>query len=173
MKLFGIGCFFVFNVLGGVNFDFEVGEIMIQDDYINFFLVYLLIGKNIDEFGLCFLDMSELYDYKMIEMVKGIVVENNIKVFVGIYVVFIGLMFEMLVEYKYVCVIGVDVVGMFIILEVIVVCYMGILCFVIFIIIDLGVFGKIKEVSFQDVIEVVSCQELKMMLIMCEFIFCI
>ena len=56
--------------------DFEVGEIMIQDDHINMFPEHPLLGKNFDELGPRFPDMSEPYDRKMIEMAKGIAAER-------------------------------------------------------------------------------------------------
>ena len=73
-------------------------------------------------------------------------------------------------EYKYVRVIGADAVGMSTVPEVIVARHMSIPCFAISIITDLGVPGKIKKVSVQDVIEVASRQEPKMTQIMKELI---
>ena len=66
MKLLGIERLFVSNASGGVNPDFEVGEIMILNDHINLFPAHPLIGKNIDELGPRFPDMSEPYDHQMI-----------------------------------------------------------------------------------------------------------
>lgn len=170
MKLLGIQRLFVSNASGGVNPDFEVGEIMIQDDHINLFPEHPLIGKNIDELGPRFPDMSQPYDRKMIEMAKEIAVENNIKVSVGTYLGLTGPTLETPAEYKYVRVIGADAVGMSTVPEVIVARHMNIPCFAISIITDLGVPGKIKEVSLQDVIDVANRQEPKMTLIMRELI---
>lgn len=170
MKLLGIQRLFVSNASGGVNPDFEVGEIMIQDDHINLFPAHPLIGKNIDELGPRFPDMSEPYDHKMIEMAKAIAAENSIRVSVGTYAALTGPTLETPAEYGYVRAIGADAVGMSTIPEVIVARHMSIPCFAISIITDLGVPGKIKEVSLQDVIEVASRQEPKMTLIMRELI---
>lgn len=170
MKLLGIQRLFVSNASGGVNPDFEVGEIMIQDDHINMFPEHPLLGKNFDELGPRFPDMSEPYDRKMIEMAKGIAAENNIKVSVGTYLGLTGPTLETPAEYKYVRVIGADAVGMSTVPEVIVARHMSIPCFAISIITDLGVPGKIKEVSLQDVIDVANRQEPKMTLIMRELI---
>jgi purine-nucleoside phosphorylase len=68
MKFLGIERLFVSNASGGVNPDFEVGEIMIQNDHINLFPGNPLIGKNIDELGPRFPDMSEPYDHSMIDL---------------------------------------------------------------------------------------------------------
>jgi purine-nucleoside phosphorylase len=73
-------------------------------------------------------------------------------------------------EYRYVRVIGADAVGMSTVPEVIVARHMEIPCFAISIITDLGVPGKIKKVSVEDVIAVASRQEPKMTLIMSELI---
>lgn len=170
MKLLGIQRLFVSNASGGVNPDFEVGEIMIQNDHINLFPSHPLIGKNIDELGPRFPDMSVPYDPAMIELAQKIAAENNIRVAVGTYAGLTGPTLETPAEYGYVRAIGADAVGMSTVPEVIVARHMSIPCFAISIITDLGVPGKIKEVSVQDVIEVASRQEPKMTLIMRELI---
>jgi purine-nucleoside phosphorylase len=170
MKLLGIQRLFVSNASGGVNPDFEVGEIMIQNDHINLFPAHPLIGKNIDAFGPRFPDMSEPYDHEMIQLAQKIASENNIKVSVGTYAGLTGPTLETPAEYKYVRAIGADAVGMSTVPEVIVARHMEIPCFAISIITDLGVPGKIQKVSVQDVIEVASRQEPKMTLIMRELI---
>jgi purine-nucleoside phosphorylase len=170
MKLLGIERLFVSNASGGVNPDFEVGEIMIQDDHINLFPGNPLIGKNFDELGPRFPDMSEPYDHKMIALAKEIAAENNIKVSVGTYAGLTGPTLETPAEYQYVRNTGADAVGMSTVPEVIVANHMEIPCFAISIITDLGVKGKIKKVSLQDVIDVASRQEPKMTLIMKELI---
>lgn len=170
MKLLGIERLFVSNASGGVNPDFVVGEIMILDDHINLFPAHPLIGKNIDELGPRFPDMSEPYDHQMIELAKNIATENDIKVSVGTYAALTGPTLETPAEYGYVRAIGADAVGMSTIPEVIVARHMEIPCFAISIITDLGVPGKIQKVSLQDVIDVASRQEPKMTLIMRELI---
>lgn len=170
MKLLGIQQLFVSNASGGVNPDFVVGEIMILDDHINLFPAHPLIGKNIDELGPRFPDMSEPYDHKMIALAKDIAAKNDIKVSVGTYAALTGPTLETPAEYGYVRAIGADAVGMSTIPEVIVARHMEIPCFAISIITDLGVPGKIQKVSLQDVIDVASRQEPKMTLIMRELI---
>lgn len=170
MKLLGIERLFVSNASGGVNPDFEVGEIMIQNDHINLFPAHPLIGKNFDELGPRFPDMSEPYDPAMIELAKTIAAENNIKVSVGTYAGLTGPTLETPAEYGYVRAIGADAVGMSTVPEIIVARHMEIPCFAISIITDLGVPGKIHKVSLQDVIDVASRQEPKMTLIMSQLI---
>ena len=143
---------------------------MIQNDHINLFPGNPLIGKNIEELGPRFPDMSEAYDKKMINLAKQIAAENNIKVATGCYAGLTGPTLETPSEYKYVRIIGADAVGMSTVPEVIVARHMDIPCFAVSIITDLGVPGKIQEVSAEDVIEVANEQEPKMTLIMRELI---
>lgn len=170
MKFLGIQRLFVSNASGGVNPDFEIGEIMILDDHINLFPAHPLIGKNNDELGPRFPDMSEPYDHKMIQLAKEIAGENNIRVVTGTYAGLTGPTLETPAEYKYVHAIGADAVGMSTVPEVIVARHMEIPCFAISIITDLGVPGKIQEVSVEDVIAVANKQEPKMTKIMKELI---
>ena len=170
MKLLGIEKLFVSNASGGVNPDYEVGEIMIMNDHINLFPGNPLIGKNIDELGPRFPDMSDAYDEHMIELAVQIAKENNIRVAVGCYAGMTGPTLETPSEYKYVRIIGADAVGMSTVPEVIVARHMDIPCFAVSIITDLGVPGKIEKVSVQDVINVASKQEPKMTIIMKELI---
>lgn len=170
MKLLGVESLLVSNASGGVNPDFEVGEIMIVDDHINLFPEHPLTGKNFDELGPRFPDMSQTYDKKMIGLAKEIAQENNIKVSVGTYLGLTGPTLETPAEYKYVRVIGADAVGMSTVPEIIVARHMNMPTFAISIITDLGVPGKIQETSLDDVIAVASRQEPKMTLIMKELI---
>lgn len=170
MKLLGIEKLFVSNASGGVNPDFEVGEIMIQNDHINLFPEHPLVGKNFDELGPRFPDMSEPYDPEMIRLAQTIAEENNIKVSVGTYLGLTGPTLETPAEYGYVRTIGADAVGMSTVPEIIVARHMEIPCFAISIITDLGVPGKIHKVSLQDVIDVATRQEPKMTLIMSQLI---
>jgi purine-nucleoside phosphorylase len=169
MKFLGIKTLFVSNASGGVNPDFEIGDLMIQNDHINL-IPNPLIGKHIPEFGARFPDMSETYDPTLIEKAKKIAEKNNIKVQVGCYVATTGPTFETPKEYQYFRIIGGDTVGMSTVPEVIVARQMGIPCFAISIITDLGVPGKIVEVTHEEVQKVASKAETKMTLIMEELI---
>lgn len=170
MKYLGIERLFVSNASGGVNPEYEIGEIMIINDHIDLFPAHPLIGKNLDELGPRFPDMSEPYDRKMIELARSIAEENNIRVAEGVYAGLTGPTLETPAEYRYVRIIGADAVGMSTVPEVIVARHMDIPCFAISIITDLGVPGKIQEVSVEDVIEVANKQEPKMTTIMREVI---
>lgn len=170
MKLLGIDRLFLSNASGGVNPDFEIGDIMIQTDHINQFGTNPLIGLNISELGLRFPDMSEPYDKKMIAIAKEIAKTNNIKVQEGVYVGLTGPTLETPAEYLYVRKIGGDTVGMSTVPEVIAARHMSIPCFAMSIITDLGVPGKIVEVTHEDVQQVAEEVEPKMTFIMKELI---
>jgi purine-nucleoside phosphorylase len=165
MKMLGIKTLFLSNASGGVNPAFEIGEIMIINDHINLF-PNALIGKNIDELGTRFPDMSESYDKHLIKKAHEIAIRNNIKVSEGVYVGLTGPTLETPAEYKYVRIIGGDAVGMSTVPEVIVARHMGIPCFAVSICTDLGVPGKIIETTHADVQRVAAIQEPKMTLIM-------
>lgn len=73
--------------------------------------------------------------------------------FEGVYCWFFGFSFEILVEICVVCVLGVDVVGMFMVLEVILLCFLGLCCVVVLVIINMGV-GLLDEFISYDYIKV-------------------
>ena len=169
MKYLGIKTLFVSNASGGVNPDYEIGDLMIQNDHINL-IPNPLIGKHEPEFGARFPDMSEPYDHELIKKAQEIAKKQNIKVQVGCYVATTGPTFETPKEYQYFRIIGGDTVGMSTVPEVIIARQMGIPCFAISIITDLGVPGKIVEVTHEEVQKVAAKAETKMTLIMEELI---
>lgn len=170
MKYLGVERLIVSNASGGVNPDFEVGEIMAINDHIDFFPGNPLIGKNYEELGPRFPDMSEPYDPKMLQLAQDIAKENNIRLATGVYLGLTGPTLETPAEYRMVRVMGADAVGMSTVPEIIVARHMDLPCFAISIITDLGVPGKIKKVSVEDVIAVASKQEPKMTTIIKELI---
>jgi purine-nucleoside phosphorylase len=165
MKQLGIQQLFVSNAAGGVNPDFEIGDLMIINDHINFFHSNPLIGKNYEELGPRFPDMSEVYDKQLIKDAKKIAVENNIKVQEGIYLGLTGPTFETPAEYKMIRILGADAVGMSTIPEIIVARHMNIPCFAMSIITDLGVPGKIVKITLEEVLQVAAQSEKKMTVI--------
>jgi len=165
MKFLGIKYLFISNASGGLHPDYEIGDLMIIDDHINT-MPNPLIGKHYAEFGDRFPDMSEPYDLSLIDKVVSIAKENNIKVRRGCYVGVTGPTLETPKEYLYFRIIGGDAVGMSTVSEVIVAHQMGIPCFAISIITDLGVPGKIVEVSVEDVQKAASISAPRMIFIM-------
>ena len=170
MKFLGIEKLFVSNASGGVHPDFEIGDLMIITDHINLLPDNPLMGKNYPELGPRFPDMSEAYDKRMIKMASDIAKKNKIKFQTGVYASVSGPCFETPSEYLRMRNTGADAVGMSTVPEVIVARHMSIPCFAISIITDLGVPGKIVEVSHEEVIKVANEAEKKMTLLMKELI---
>lgn len=170
MKMLGIKRLFVSNASGGVNPDFEIGDLMIINDHINLFPSNPLIGPNDKRFGPRFPDMSEPYDHSMIALAKKIAGGLDIKVQTGIYVGLSGPTFETPAEYVYVRNIGGDTVGMSTVPEVIAARHMSIPVFAMSVITDLGVPGKIVEVTHEDVQKVAAISEKKMTRLMKEMV---
>ncbi len=154
MKALGIENLLVSNASGGMNPDFEIGDLMIITDHINVFPEHPLRGKNFNELGTRFPDMSEAYSKNLIAKAKEIAKRNSIKVVEGVYVGTSGPTFETPSEYKYFRIIGGDAVGMSTVPEVIVANHAGMNVFGMSIITDLGVEGKIVEVTHEEVQEI-------------------
>jgi len=169
MKFLGIENLIVSNASGGINPDFEIGDLMILTDHINL-IPNPLIGHNDNELGPRFPDMSEPYCQKMITSAQQIANANNIKIQKGVYVAVTGPTLETPAEYNFVRAIGGDTVGMSTVPEVVVARHMNIPCFAISVITDLGVTGKIKKVTHQDVQAVAEVAEPKLTLIIKEII---
>lgn len=161
MKFLGIKYLFVSNASGGVNPDFEIGDLMIINDHINL-MPNPLIGPNINELGPRFPDMHKPYDHDLIALAKKIGNELGFKLQEGCYVGTTGPTFETPKEYQYFRIIGGDTVGMSTVPEVIVARHMNLPVFAISIITDLGVPGKIVEVSHEEVQKVGAMAEQKM-----------
>ncbi|MDG1477240.1 MAG: purine-nucleoside phosphorylase [Vicingaceae bacterium] len=170
MKALGISNLFISNASGGVNPNYEIGDIMLITDHINLFPDNPLRGKNIDELGPRFPDMSEPYSHKLIKDVIKIAANNDIKIQQGVYAGLTGPTFETPSEYKYIQIIGADAVGMSTVPEVIVARHMNLPCMALSIISDLGVDGKIVEISHEEVQEVAKLAEPKMTLIIKELL---
>jgi len=169
MKLLGVKKLIISNASGGVNPDFEIGDIMLINDHINL-IPNPLIGKNIDELGVRFPDMSEPYCNKMINLMHSIAKKHHIKLKKGVYVGVTGPTLETPAEYSYFRKIGGDTVGMSTVPEVIIANHMNIPCLAISVITDLGVPGKIKKVTHEDVQEVAEKTEPKLTLLIKELI---
>lgn len=170
MKYLGISYLFLSNASGGVNPDFEIGDLMIINDHINLFPTNPLIGKNHIELGPRFPDMSDAYDATLVQKAKDIAADLGIKVQEGVYAGLSGPCFETPAEYRYVRNVGADTVGMSTVPEVIVARHMKVPCFAISIITDLGVPGKIVQVTHEEVQKVAAEAETRMTKLMKEMI---
>ena len=150
MNELGIKTLFVSNAAGGTNPDFNIGDLMIITDHINFMPENPLHGPNIPP-GPRFPDMSEAYDKSLVNLANSIAAELSIDVKHGVYLATQGPTYETPSEYRMFAHWGADAVGMSTVPEVIVARHCGIRCFGISIITDLGVHGKIVKVTHEDV----------------------
>jgi purine-nucleoside phosphorylase len=169
MKSLGIRSLFVSNACGGLNPDYEIGDLMILSDHINM-LPNPLVGKNYPELGPRFPDMSEPYNKELIVKGKAIGQKLGFRVQVGTYVAVTGPSLETPAEYAFLRTIGADVVGMSTVPEVIVANHADLPVFAISIITDLGVPGKIRKVSLAEILAVAEKAEPKMTRLLKELI---
>lgn len=159
MHALGIKQLVLSNASGGVNENFEIGDIMLINDHINLLPDNPLRGKNIDELGPRFPDMSEPYSKKLNAIVKDVASSNKIRLQEGVYAALSGPTYETPAEYNYIRIIGADAVGMSTVPEVIVANHIGLPCVALSIITDLGVKGKIVEISHEEVQEIAQKSE--------------
>ena len=170
MKFLGVKQLFVSNASGGLHPEWHVGDIVIINDHINFFSEHPLRGKNLNELGTRFPDMSKVYDERLRNRAKLIALEQNINVREGVYVGVQGPTFETPAEYKMFRFLGGDIIGMSTVPEAIVARHMNIKLFGISIITDSGVPGEIVEISHEEVQKVAMKAEPKMRLIIKKLI---
>ncbi len=152
MKALGVETLFVSNAAGGMNKEFQVGDVMVITDHINLFPENPLRGKNYEELGPRFPAMTEPYDLRLVEIADKIAAEKGMRLMHGVYVGTTGPTFETPAEYEYFRIIGGDAVGMSTVPEVIVAKHAGMEVFGISVITDLG--GKdIKEVPTHEEVQ--------------------
>lgn len=166
MKFLGIKALLVSNACGGMNPQYQPGDIMIMDDHINLLGDNPLRGKNEDTLGPRFPDMSEPYSRTLIALAENIALEEKIKVQKGVYVAVMGPNLETRAEYRFLRYIGADVVGMSTVPEVIVANHMGIPCLGFSIITDECFPDSLQPVDLPKIIKTAGEAEPKMTLIM-------
>ncbi|TAH42551.1 MAG: purine-nucleoside phosphorylase [Bacteroidetes bacterium] len=162
MIAMGVKALLLSNASGGMNPAYEIGDIVIINDHINLLPSNPLIGKNYDELGPRFPDMSEPYDPIMISKAKAIADKLGHRAHLGVYAAVSGPCFETPAEYRYIRTIGADIVGMSTVPEVIVGRHANIPCFAISIVTDLGGFEEAQKVSHEEVLKVATAAEGKM-----------
>ena len=162
MKFLGISTILISNAAGGMNINFEVGDLMLIKDHISLFAVNPLIGKNEDLLGPRFPDMSEPYSKVLIEKAKAIAAAANIPLREGVYCGVTGPTFETRAEYKLLHIIGGDAVGMSTVQEVIAAVHMGVTVFAISIITDLGIRETENKITHEEVLQAAKAAEPKL-----------
>ena len=170
MHQLGIKHLLIANAAGGVHPAFRVGDLMIIHDHISFAVVNPLIGKNEEALGSRFPDMSEPYDYKLIEKAKRIAADKEIAVHEGVYFGVTGPTFETRAEYKMIRTLGGDAVGMSTVQEVIVAAHMKLPVFAMSVITDIGIRDEQNIISHADVLQAAREAEPKLTSIFIELI---
>lgn len=170
MKSLGIKWLFVSNAAGSLNPAFKKGDLMIINDHINLQPESPLRGRNQDEMGPRFPDMSAPYSRKLIDAALEIAKAENITCHQGVYVAVTGPNLETRAEYKYLRIIGGDAVGMSTVPEVIVANHMSIPVFAISVLTDEGFPEDLQPTSLEDIILTANLAEPKMTLILSQLI---
>lgn len=170
MKLLGVETILLSNAAGAVNPSYKVGDLMIINDHISLFTPNPLIGKNFEELGPRFPDMSEPYKKSLIEKVKAIAAKNNIALKEGVYVSVTGPTFETPAEYYLIKVIGADVVGMSTVQESIAAHHAGINVFAISVVTDLAVRDEHNPITHEEVLQAAREAEPKLALLFKELL---
>lgn len=155
----GIEKLLISNAAGTVNPEFKKGTLMLIDDHINMIPDNPLRGKNLDELGPRFPDMSQPYDSEMNGMLKSIAKEFGITLHEGVYTPVAGPNLETRAEYRYLRKIGSDAVGMSTAPEVIVANHMGLPCCAISVLTDECDPDNLKPVSIAEILEIAGKAE--------------
>ncbi len=112
MKLLGAETLFLTNAAGGINKDFSEGALMMITDHISSLVPSPLTGKNIDELGVRFPDMSTVYDKELRNVIRDAADKLSIKLFEGVYIQTSGPNYETPAEIRAYEKWGADAVGM-------------------------------------------------------------
>jgi purine-nucleoside phosphorylase len=165
MKFLGVTHLILSNAAGAINLNFSKGSLMLIDDHINLLPGNPLIGKNDNELGSRFPDMSAPYDKTMNGLLKTIAQEENITLHEGVYVAVSGPNLETRAEYRYLKTIGADVVGMSTVPEVIVANHMGLPCSAISVLTDECDPDNLHPVDIADIIAIAAKAEDKLIVL--------
>ena len=159
MKMLGVQTLVVSNACGSVNPYIPKESLMIIDDHINLFGDNPLIGKNYDELGPRFPDMSEPYSKRLINLAEQTALELGIKTYKGVYAAMSGPSLETRAEYRMLRAIGADVIGMSTIPECIAAKHCGMEVFGISIITDECYPDALKPVELSEILHAAAVAE--------------
>jgi purine-nucleoside phosphorylase len=168
MKFLGVQQLLLSNAAGAINLNFPKGSLMLIDDHINLQPDNPLIGKNDEQLGSRFPDMSAPYDKKLNKLIKEVASANQVDLNEGVYVAVSGPNLETRAEYKFLKIIGADVVGMSTVPEVIVANHMGLPCAAISVLTDECDPDNLHPVDIADIIAVAMKAEEKLIVVIKE-----
>ena len=161
MKAMGCDILIVSNACGGMNPQWDKGDIMIIEDHINLLGDNPLIGPNDDRLGLRFPDMSAPYDKDLMALTQKMAVEEKIPIKKGVFVAVPGPNLETRAEYRFLRAIGCDVVGMSTVPEVIVGVHANMRILGLSIITDMCLPDALEPAVLEEIIEVANVAEKK------------
>jgi len=158
-KALGVQTLLVSNACGGLNPNFERGDIMLINDHINFLGDNPLMGPNDPDLGPRFPDMSTPYTERLMATAEQAALDLGIKMHQGVYLAVSGPMLETKAEYRYMRQLGADVVGMSTVPEVIAAVHMSMEVLGISVITDECFPDSLQPVSLDDVLEAAAMAE--------------
>jgi len=170
MRKLGVETLLISNAAGGMNPLFKKGDIMLIADHINLLGDNPLIGPNDDTLGPRFPDMSEPYTKDLIALAEKVALNLKIPLQQGVFVAMTGPTLETRAEYRFLRIIGADVVGMSTVPEVIVAVHQSMKVLGFSIITDECFPDTLKPVSLQEVIAAANEAEPKLTAIMKEVV---
>lgn len=165
MKMLGIKHLLLANAAGGINKDFKKGNLVLIDDHINLQNGNPLIGANLDELGPRFPDMSCPYSSVLNKLLIETSSDLNITLKKGVYVSVTGPNLETRAEYRFLGIIGADMVGMSTVPEVIVANHMSLPCAAVSVITDECDPDNLKPVDIAEIIAVAEIADKKLSLL--------
>jgi purine-nucleoside phosphorylase len=170
MKLLGIERLFVSNASGSLNPAIKKGDLVCIEDHINLLPDNPLRGINLHHLGPRFPDMSAPYNRDLISKALETASKMNIVLHKGVYVATSGPNLETRAEYRYMRLIGGDVVGMSTVPEVIVANHMSLPVFAVSVVTDEGFHEDLQPVSFEEIVAAAAKAEPKMTKVLKELI---
>lgn len=113
------------NAAGGLDFTMEPGDFMILRDQISCFVPSPLIGKNADDLGVRFPDMSKIYDDALAATIRTAAADLGISIKEGVYCQLTGPQYETPAEIRMLRTLGANAVGMSTAIEAVAARHMG------------------------------------------------
>lgn len=112
MGMLGAKTLILTNAAGSVNLDYKPGDLMIIEDQISAYVPSPLRGRNMEELGTRFPDMSRIYDRELQDKIEEIAKELKIDIKKGVYLQWQGPNYESPAEIRMFRGTGADAVGM-------------------------------------------------------------
>jgi len=170
MKQLGVKVLLISNACGGINAAIKPGDLMLIKDHINLLGDNPLIGENDPSLGPRFPDMSEPYDCELIKIAEEIAKKLKIKIHKGVYAAMTGPNLETAAEYRFLRIIGADVIGMSTIPENIVAVHSGMRVLGVSVITDACVPEELKPANIDEIIRISKEAEPKLTRLMREVV---